>query len=62
MIEHDGHPMTGRDPATLADVIRENGDQVWQGIDTVPGDDARGDRHYRPDLIRNHDRHLNQRT
>lgn len=51
---YDGHPMTGRDPARLDTLIRDNGDDIWAGVST--GDNDRGDRHYRPDLVAKHDR------
>jgi hypothetical protein len=58
--EHDGYPMTGRNPVVLADLIDTTGNSIWQGIDSG-GDADRGDRNLRPDLIAKHDSRRNRK-
>lgn len=59
-INHNGHAMTGRDPALLGNLIHLHGDEIWAGPDSDANGFDRGDRHYRPDLIQTHDRRLNE--
>jgi hypothetical protein len=41
-MDHNGYPMTGRDPQIFADLIDRYGDDIWMGGEPLGG---RGERH-----------------
>jgi len=47
-VDHNGYPMTGRDPRILADLIEQYGDEVWTGGEPLGGRGDRNDPDHRP--------------